>query len=425
MPENNLPDSYIQYVASQPQVIVDAEMNPRKSSNPLDSLYRAFAILLVIIILLVLIFGWSTARNNPFSVLSKYIPTELFPGARSSKEIVSQAIVDNLSVEQKISGKFDIDLLFRNSLNENDKVKIDSSGIYLQYFQKKNSLVKIVGDINLEFGKDIIYDFSNQGFSYSLVKKDGTDYLNIDLPVNYKELLEEKTTVPLSEIFNKYITLSENDSIVNSLLFNNKLTWEDNLSLIRLNEIFSSEEFPSIRSELVKYLGGLLFIEDITRNGRIKDSIYRDSIEYEYKISALNNEQLKTNFANGIVELIYNNSEFLQKNICSTDDQKCIGEFQKVINSNTRKSELKQILKIINISKLRFWIDPVNGNLNQFEISISIPEEFLKDDSKNKIANFNTNKLDIFLFLTFERGSNDIQIDISKYNFKNLIDLLK
>jgi len=427
-----LPDSYLKYLENQSEDVKVEDQILNHQIDPTSSLLRIVAIIILFVSSIVLIFGWSSARNNPFSVLANNIPLEILPVARNSEVLLKDSLASGVNGNE-VSGNINLNMKLENRLNLEDKIEIKLNGEYdLITYKDEDTLfdIKLGGIFN--FGKyNKLYSFANYDFHYLQKKMGDAYYLNIDIPENLKTLILEESNVEGKELFGKDIEINKDDSIFNALIFDGNLKWQTKINYSNLVTTLNSIELSELSKKLLSELENFLRTKAVKRIGRENDAYNRQSIKYEISSIELNEKSRKNNFVKNIFSMIYQNSGNWIPKVCenkgfSEAETKCVDELSSLFSSiNVGKFyQLQNVVSNIEIENFYIFIDPVRGDINKVDFKLKLPENFLKDGSDNIIGDYSIIVFSLDLIGNFETNSREVQVNKSIYGFSDLLNIL-
>jgi len=425
-------DSYLKYLEDQESPKIVESVPSEHKIDPTSSILQLVCIIILFITSIVLLFGWSSARNNPFSVIGKNIPLELWPGARNPNVLIKDSLVGGIKGNLS-TGNLVLKLKLENKSDLQDKIIIDSDiEVKTLTDNSSNSSIdlKVNGSFDFWNGKQV-YNFSNKDFHYLQKGVNGEDFVNLDLPENLKDIFSPDSIIDKNEIFGKDVSVSKTGSIFNSLIFKDKLSWQSQLSFPNLLKIFGSSEFVQENKAISNSVISFFELPEVKRVGRELDDIGRNSIKYEINSTNINNQGNKDNLVKSIFLALNTGSKSIISTLCDMGNgsisSTCAIELEKYLSSTDESEKLKfeNFLSKLEISNVFIWIDPVQGFVNKISFQIDLPEDIIRREVQNIIGNYTVTGFSLKFSSNNEESSEQISVDKSKYTFDELLELLK
>jgi hypothetical protein len=423
--DQQLPDTYFDFKESELKESVPVESFPQDKQESSSYQIQIFiAIVIVFILALVYIFGWSSMRGNPFSVLANYFPLESWLGSRDTKIVVEDSLRNKTGVTNQQVGKFILKLSGRNIEDQTTDFdfNINSSYVFGESDSTEFISSKIGGTIDLGNGLKS-FNIGENGLEYIYKQNKGLKYININFSENFNDLIQSNFIT--DKILGQDILISESDNLINAILFENKNQFFKYLSLHDIARVINSNEYTSQKRLGVDATLNLFEYTKFKRNNRLKDSLNRESVEYTISDSDLESVERKSKFIQTLSGQINDNVLLISEVYCSEiselKQQECKSVTNTILNSNSFKEDLPNLLKYIAFTNFKLMLDPITGNVNQISFTLDLPDSTKKNDQINKIGNHHLTDFHFEIENAFVNDHTSIQIMPSKISYEDLI----
>lgn len=392
-----LPDSYLQFKEADGDVRPFEPLPKDKISNPATSIFYFISITFVIIVTLILLIGYSSARGNPFSFFANYFHTENWWGSRENIAFITDSIPTNRPIENT---EFDtkVNLVYNSkAISELDKnltlnLNIDLAGV--KNIDNTAQLVtSISGSVNRDSGK---YNFNIADGTLKLTSKysGGNLYYNIFAAPSMIDLFidNKDSRVNLGEYFSKDMKVVGQSSFYNNLIFEGDKYWETNLNAYSLSKISQNDKLYQDYGKFIKSITTLITGESIQKNSRATVFSTDDSILFHTTQSSTSYVSKKKKLLEEVIGEISDSASVAAEDYCLNSDrviaQSCKDTILKDL-TNINADSLAAIFNKMNINYFDFYVDAVSGKLNKYEFEIELPKSVAENNFENIVGDSN------------------------------------
>lgn len=386
----------------------------------------------------------SLGKNNAFSKLSAFIPTEQVPLlsslGKSDAELLRDAVVMNsqYDIPTKLGGveqKYNVEVNFNgtsNSTKVEGKIKADS----LIYRHKEINKSKVSFNVGGSIKSGIInIDLEDNGFNGEFLTPSNTDiYMKLGLSNSVLEsilpsLKQEGIDISeaqVKEYLNKYYKFDADEFYDNN---SGGSTVDYNEAQKAIDE-FMRAIMPDLSELMRKNVADMSRYATITNEGRKKVGSH-NAIVLDVKLDGSKvgpvvvefMEQIPTVLEKHIPEIIK-----LCEKVSESKDECKESEIKKGLSEGISEEEkkeaedsIKEIFESIEISTLKYYISPVDNTIVKIEAKIIPTQKGLKSMSENNVT---ISKLEINYALEEISRGKDIEISAPK-DYQDFNDLIE